>query len=310
MPKEYEKFKAEWAVVLKEINQGLEEKKKDDGVVAQTSGIIDEGIKEIGMRVAKLKEGGATGADIKDYLGDKEVKDMMQGVTEHLLVLEKELKRIDALHRGPWVVSKKKFWDLRTGLANEIAARKKQVSTKVGLGNKSLPDMVKLLAEIDKVKDSSFTTWDAFVPEEIAQHRKEVNFKLKDAIAKSKEQHLSEYQHMMMEQGLNTRVLKGNFNKAKTLYQTVLAEVAKAETALKEKKAPELATAQQEAAKAAKELVTIVDPYEKAPSDVWLRTKIAESKDRSTIETGIKNFIEMKTRANLALAKIAKAKVG
>jgi len=310
MPKEYEKFKAEWAQVLKEVNQGLTDMRSDAAVVAQTSGIINEGVKEVGMRVAKLKEGGASGDDIKDYLGDKEVKDMMQGITEHLAVLEKELKRVTALHSGPWVKSKKRFWDLRKELVAEIAARKKQVSTKVGLGNKSLPDMVKLLAEIDKVKDAQFITWDAFVPEEIAQHRKELNFNLKDAIAKSKEQHLSEYQSMMMEQGLNVRVLKGNFNRAKTLYQNVLAEVAKGETALKEKKAPELKAAKLEAARLAKELVTIVDPYEKAPTDSWLRTKITESKDRATIETGIKNFVQMKTQANLALAKIAKAKVG
>jgi hypothetical protein len=309
MPKEYEKFKAEWALVLKDINQGLEDMKKDAQIVAQTSGVMGEGAKEIGLRVGELKAGGMKGDDISDFITDKEVKVMMQGQTDMMAALEKELKRIDALHSGPWVKSKARFWSLRKELVEEIAARKKQVSTKVGLGNKSLPDMVKLLAEIDKVKDAQFVTWDAFVPEDIAQHRKEVNFNIKDEINKAKDVRLTEYQAMMQEQGLNTRVLKGNIGRAKTLYESILGEVAKAEAAAKAKKAAELLAAQQAAAKLNKDLIKIVDPYEKAPNDQWLRTKIAESKDKSTIETGIKNFVEMKKRANAAVAKIANVKV-
>ncbi len=306
MPKEYEKFKAEWAVVLKDINQGLEDIRKDAQNVAHSTGVMGEGAKEIGMRVQELKDGGMKGDDIKDFMADKEIKTMMDNITEIMTNLDKELKRMEALHDGPWVKSKNAFWDLRTGLAAEIAARKKQVSTKVGLGNKSLPDMVKLLAEIDKVKNNQFTTWDAFVPENIAQHRKEMGFKIKDEINKAKDVRLTQYQAMMQQQGLNTRVLKGNFAKAKTLYQSILGEAAKAETAAKEKKAAELKAAQQAADKLTKDLIKIVDPYEKAPNDDWLKAQIASSKDKSTIETGIKNFVEMKTRANAAVSKIAK----
>lgn len=306
MPKEYEKFKTEWAAVQKEIDQGLADMHKDAQIVAQTTGVLGHGAKEIGARVQVLKDGGMKGDDIKDFMGDKDIKVFMQGQTDMLTTLEKELKRVEVLHSGPWVKSKARFWDLRKDLAAEIAARKKQVSTKVGLGNKSLPDMVKLLAEIDKVKNSSFTTWDAFVPEDIAQHRKEVNFSIKDEINKAKDVRLTEYQAMMQEQGLNVRVLKGNFGKAKTLYETILQEVAKAEAAAKAKKAGELAAARQAADKLNQDLIKIVDPYEKAPHDQWLRTRMAESKDRSTIETGIKNFVELKNRAHTALANMPK----
>jgi sRNA-binding carbon storage regulator CsrA len=309
MPKEYEKFKAEWAVVLKEINQGLDDMHKDAQIVAQTSGVMAEGAKEIGGRVQVLKAGGLQGTEIGAFMGDKDIKVMMQGQTDMMATLEKEIKRVEALHSGPWVKSKARFWILRKELEAEIAARKKQFSTKTGVGNKSLPDMVKLLAEIDKVKNAQFVTWDAFVPEDIAQHRKELNFKIKDEINKAKDVHLSEYQAMMQEQGLNVRVMRGNLGKAKTLYTSILAEVAKGETAPKDKKAAELLAAQQNAAKLNKDLVKIVDPYEKAPGDQWLRTQMAESKDKATIDTGIKSFIELKNRANTAVVKIAKAKV-
>jgi hypothetical protein len=309
MPKEYEKFKAEWAVVLKDINQGLEDIRKDAQNVAHSSGVMAEGAKVIGARVHELKDGGMKGDDIKDFMADKEIKTMMDNMTEIMSNLDKELKRMEALHSGPWVKSKARFWDLRKGLVAEIADRKKKVSTKVGLGNKSLPDMEKLLVEIDKVKDHQFTTWDAFVPEDIAQHRKEMSFAIKDEIKKAKDVRLTEYQAMMQQQGLNTRVLNGNLAKANTLYQSILQEATKAETAAKEKKAGELKAAQQAADKLTKDLIKIVDPYEKAPSDSWLKTQIANSKDKSTIETGIKNFVEMKTRANTAVSKIAKLTV-
>jgi hypothetical protein len=309
MPKEYEKFKAEWAIVSRDISQALVAIRNDAQVVAQTAGILAHGAKEIGARVHALKANGVHGTKIEDFMADPEIKVMMQGENDMLLVLEKELKHMAELHRGAWAQQKTRFWDLRTELAAEIASRKKQVSTKVKLGNKSLPDMVKLLAEIDAAKDGAFTTWDVFVPEEIAQHRKEIKFQIQDEIDKSKEQRLTEFQAMMQEQGLNVRVLRGNLNRAKGLYQTVLSEVAKAETALKGKKAADLKAAQLAARKANADLIKIVDPYAKAPGDDWLRARIAESKDKAAVQAGIKNFVEMKKQAGIALVKIDHAKV-
>ena len=104
MPKEYEKFKAEWAAVLKEINQGLEDMHNDAQIVAQTTGVLAEGAKEIGARVHELKDGGMQGDEIKDFMGDKEIKVFMQAQTDLLATLEKELKRMETLHSGPWVL--------------------------------------------------------------------------------------------------------------------------------------------------------------------------------------------------------------
>jgi hypothetical protein len=309
MAKDYTKFKAEWTTVLKEIDQGLADMKKNDQHVAQTTGVISEGAKEVGARVQELKAGGMKGKEINDFMTDNEIKVMMASITELMSSLEKELGRMEKLHSGPWVKSKARFWALRKELAAEIALRKKAKSTKLGLGNKSLSDMVKLLAEIDKVKESRFTTWDAFQPEEIAQHRRELNFKLQDEIAKAKDVRLTEYQAMMQEQGLNTRVLRGNFGKAKLIYQSILEAVSQAEAAAKAKKAGDLLTAKKEAARLNQDLIKIVDPYQKAPNDPWLRTRIAESKDKSAIETGIRNFVAMRQRAHTAVAKLDDLKV-
>jgi hypothetical protein len=309
MAKDFEKFKAEWAVVQKEVTQALEDIKANAQLVGQTTGIITEGTKEIGKRVQELKDGGRTGDDIKDFIDDGEVKEMMKGVTDFLLSLEKELKRVDTLHTGPWTKTKDKFWKLHKELTAEIKTRKKAVSTKVGLGNKSLPNMEKLLKEIDKFKDHEFTTFDVFVPEEIAQHRKEVNFKLQDEIRKAKDVRLSEYQAMMMEQGLNTRHLKTNFGKAKKIFEGINRALQTAEDAQRDRKSTELADAQKEADQLYLQLAEMVDPYEKAPQDQWIGAMIKKSKDRSTIENGIKAFSDMKSKAALTVQQVKNLKI-
>lgn len=310
MAKEIEKFKAEWVVVKKEVTQGLEDIKANAQLVGQTTGIITEGTKEIGKRVQELKDAGRTGDDIKDFIDDPEVKTMMKGVTDFLLSLEKELKRVDTLHGGAWTKTKEKFWKLHKELDAEIKTRKKKVSTKLGVGNKSLPDMEKLLKEINKFKDKEFTTFDVFVPEEIAQHRKEVNFKLQDEIRKAKDVRLTEYQAMMMEQGLNTRHLKTNFGKAKKIFEAINQLYQTAEDAQRDRKATDLSDAQKEADKLYLQLAEMVDPYEKAPQDQWISAMIKKSKDRSTIENGIKAFSDMKGKSALTVQKTKNLRIG
>jgi hypothetical protein len=310
MAKEYEKFKAEWDVVKKETQKALDDIKSNAQLVGQTTGIITHGTKEVGRRVQELKDQGQTGDEIKDFLADREVKQAMEGITDFMSSLEKELKRVEALHSGPWKKTKENYFKLKKELDAEIKTRKKAVSTKVGVGNKSLPLMEQLLKDINKYDNDYFTTFAVFVPEDIAQHRKELNFKLQDEIRKAKDVRLTEFQAMMQEQGLNTRHLKTNFGKAKTIFTAIGKALQDAEDAKRDRKPSELSAAQDEADKLFKQLVEIVDPYEKAPQDDWLRTQIQKSKDRSTIESGIKAFVEMKTKGSATLKKIKDLKIG
>jgi hypothetical protein len=310
MAKEYEKFKAEWTVIKKEVETALEEIKANAQHVGQTSGIIQEGTKEIGKRVQELKDQGRQGDELKDFIADPEVKKMSDGVDDFLESLERELKQIETKHKGPWVKTKERFWALRKELEAEIKTRKKAVSTKVGLGNKSLPNMEALLKEIDKYKNAGFTTFDAFVPETIAQHRKETGFNIQDEIRKAKNVRLSEYQQMMMQQGLNVRHMGTNFGKAKTLYQGLTKALQEAEDAKRERKGNELGETQKAAEELYKQLVEIAAPYEQAPKDQWVRTQYQASKDRAKIESGIKSFGEMKEKADELMVKIKDVKLG
>ena len=61
MAKTYEEMKKAYETAKKAIEECHAEIKNNERMVGQTAGIIQEGAKEIGLRVQQLKDGGATG---------------------------------------------------------------------------------------------------------------------------------------------------------------------------------------------------------------------------------------------------------
>jgi hypothetical protein len=127
------------------------------------------------LRIQQLKSEGATGKALKEFASDPEVKKMVASLDGFMASLEKELKRITALHAKDFKSLLPRYKTLSKELQDEIASRKKQVSTKIGTGNKSLADMQKLHAELAKYGDDhELMAVVGFLPEEIAGHRKQL----------------------------------------------------------------------------------------------------------------------------------------
>jgi hypothetical protein len=310
MAKELENFKKEWASVQKAVADAKTEINKNAGVVAQTTGVIDEGIKQLGLEVQACKDRGMQGTKLDDFLSDKDVKQASDSIDKYLAQLEKELKRIDGLYKGDFKKTKDRFWDLKADLDKEIKSRGKKVSTKLGTGNKSLPDMEKLAAEIKKYTDSTFSYLDVFVPESIDDHRKTFEKRIAEQVKATKEAKLSAFQQQMREQMMNTRVLKGNVGKAKRLFEEIGQAVDQANTALEQKDAGAFNGLKLQAAAKFKELKEINDEYTKAMQDEWIRGLIKASKDKSAIEKSLSSIDKMTTAAQKQVVAIAKAKVG
>ncbi|CAG0981823.1 hypothetical protein PHYC_01807 [Phycisphaerales bacterium] len=309
MAKSLEEFKKSFAEIQKAIGTAQEEVKKNANAISQTSGVMHEGVKEIGLRIQQLKDAGDKGGSVNDFMWDGQVKNMMNSVNQYMKQIENECNRMAGLHKGSFATTKKSFWDTKTALKADIDSRKKQVSTKVGLGNKSLPDLEKLLAEMNKYTDSGFATFDAFEPETAAEHKRALDGWLKEEVGKTKDATLSAFQKQMDEQALNTRVLNGNLGKCKTYLASVLAECAKGEKAYKEKKAPVLMTAKLEAEKHFKGLREIADKYERAQQDQWVMANANSSKDKSTILAGMKAAVDTRNQAKAAFGKLAALKL-
>jgi hypothetical protein len=282
---------------------------KDQRFMGQTTGIIKEGVKEVGLRVQELKSAGRTGATIDKFMFDPEVSKMVSSIRQYLAALQKQVVLMTALH-AEIKTTVKSFSDLKVAVANEIALRKKQLSTKLGTGNKSLPEMEKLLAEMRKYTDQSpFANVEVYVPERYDAHLNETNNGLNRECSQARDVALSAFQAQMTEQALNTRVLNGNVNKARTWYDAIMKSCAAGQKALATRNNKELLTAKALVVKPMKDLTDMNTMYQNALKDQWIAGQLKGSKDRSTIEGGIKLLLDMKTKAGAEVAKIANARL-
>ncbi len=309
MAKSLEEFKKSFADVKAQVTAAQEEIKKNANAISQTSGVMHEGVKEVGLRIQELKNAGDKGASVADFMWDPQVKSMMDSVNKYMKQIEGECTRMAGLHTGSFKKTKDLFWDTKKALKADIDARKKAVSTKLGTGNKSLPDLEKLLADMNGFTDGAFTTFDAFEPETAAEHKRQLDEWLKEEVGKTKEAALSAFQKQMDEQALNTRVLNGNVSKAKTLLASVLAECKKGEEAHKAKKTPALMTAKLEAEKHNKALKELADKYERAQQDQWIMSNARASKDSGAIMAGMKSIVDTRNQGKAAFLKLAALKL-
>ncbi|HVX86157.1 MAG TPA: hypothetical protein VH253_15340 [Phycisphaerae bacterium] len=310
MAETLEQFKKDFAAIKAKVSKYHEEIEKNERFVGQTSGVIDEGIKETGLRVQELKDEGHKGATIDAFMFDPGIKNMVTSIKQYLAGMQKELVKSAAMLQDVTKV-RGDFQTLKTNVTNEIAKRKKELSTKAGTGNKSLPDMEKLLAEMKTYEDQNpYAKLDFWQPDKYDQHAKEAGEKMQKQVSQTKEHAMSTLQAQMMEQAMNVRVLHGNFNRAKGLYDTVLKECSDAQKALTAKNNKDLMTAKALIPKPWKDLQDINDMYQKGVQDQWIKARIQSSKDKGTIETTVKAILDMKTKAGAEVAKVANARLG
>jgi len=306
MAETYDAFKKEFEAIQKDADKAADAIDKSTRVVGQTSGIIAEGIKELGLRIQELKDAGAKGTALKDFEGDAEVKKMSASLDAYLKQVENELTAITSLHGGLMTNVKNRFQKLAKDLKAEIASRKKQLSTKIGTGNKSLPDMEKLLAEMTKYQDAKpYTIVEAYAPEPFSDHQKQFDRDVARQLSQTKEVALSKLQAQMQEQALNVRIMAGNVNKVRSLHDEIMTECKNAEKAAASRDAKGLLAAKVSAARPMKQMKDLVDPYTDAMNDSFLKNQIAYSKDKGKIEDNYKAMLTMMQEASAAFKKAA-----
>lgn len=310
MAKEYEAFKKSFDQIQKSVDSVANELKKNGNFVSQTSGVIKEGTKEVGLRIQELKDKGQTGSSIKDFESDPMVKKMLASIESYMTGLDKELKRIAEVHKGDLKKAVASFKETKKELADEIKTRKKSATTKLGTGNKSLPDMEKLLKEMDKYSDSAiFISLETFTPEDIAQHRKELNYALADEVKQSKDVKLTSEQQMLDEQALNLRNLASNVNEAKKLLKSI-QEICKlaTEKLLNAQSKDKLMVVKNTIANEQVKLSKLASIGERALKNAWIKSKIQDSKDKDKILAGIKAIAECEALAQKAVKSFVDAR--
>jgi len=316
MPKTLDAFKKEFDALKKELEAIDKDTDNSGHVRGHHDAMIEQGARVVGDRVRELREAGHAGATADEFKDDPEVKVALAEMDLHLATIQKELTRVRQASAGPWRKTTARYTQLEKDLVAEIATRKKEISTKLNLGNKSLPAMETMLAELSardglykqfKLARDYVTTTPSF--KDPLTYQKSRDRWLKAELAKSKDKALSQAQAELFERLLVDR----NFNKysvrVRKLYDGVQQAVVDGKAALTNKDAGALKTAQVAGSQQLKELEDIVEQYIQARQQVG-DMSILTGKGGEKVMAGLKNMVVRRDEAASAFSPISKAKVG
>ena len=315
MPKTLEALKKEFDAIKKEFDAADADTDNSGHVRGHHDAMVEQGARAIGDRVRELREAGQPGATVEDFKTDKEVATALAEIELHLTSIDKELARVRALSAGPWRKTTARYTALEKELLAEIAARKKEISTKLNLGNKSLPAMETMLHSLKepggmykqfKLLRDYATNTPAF--KDPQTYRKNRDRWLKDELAKSKDKAMSQAQSELFERLLVDR----NFNKysvqVRKLHDGVLQAVVDGKAALQTRDANALRAAQVSGSKQLKALEDLVGQYVQARQQVG-DMAIETSKGGAKIIAGLQTMVTQRDKAATEFSPISKAKI-
>ncbi len=307
MAKQYEQYKKDYAAWLLKLAEAELYTTKTKTNRVHFDNLLKEHGRAVGRRVHTLRENGAAGATLDDFKNDVEVKKLIAEADHYVHEISETNKRTIALETSDWKTLVATYKTLQTDLAAEIATRKKAVSTALGAGNKSLPDMVKLAAEVEKAKIrvkkfNSYST-SAKGMFNVSLYREPFDETVKEELAKSKSQALSEEQAGIFESILADRNLRITLATAQSIARKVTQAVSDAQAAQLAKQAETLKTAQATATNELKRLDDIAAKHRKAYDTIG-ETAILTTKVGPKIKQTVLALESLKQKAHVEFAKL------
>jgi hypothetical protein len=271
MSAELKKLQTEFNALKKLASAIYTEDANLENSSGQLSGLNSINIESLGARVRELRANGAKGDDVNDFLHDKEAKKIYENIVEVVGSLKKvQLDRMANVEAAKGVLAK--FETLKKTLAAEAKSRKKKI---IGKDSASAPQMEALIGEIDTVCKASPGTRADSLDQLVLQSPKPfsdttLQNKIAAELKKSATQVASDdrMKHRgMLEQSLNVRLLKGNFNKMATLYKQVTRDGEECAKAVKAKDSSGAKKLLAKAIKALDEMEAIMTPLNEAYED-------------------------------------------
>jgi hypothetical protein len=315
MPKTLEVFKKEFDAIKKEFDACDEETDNSGHLRGHHDAMIEQGARAVGERVRALRQAGKAGASLDDFKDDPEVKRALAEIELHVTGIDTEMARLRTLSAGPWRKTLTRYTTLEKDLVTEIAARKKELSTKAGLGNKSLPEMEKMLVAVKNPNDmykqfKNMRDYTTNTPsyQDPTKHRKERDRYLAVELAKSKDKALSEAQAELFERLLVDRNFNKYTNRVRALSEGIQKAVVDGKAALAARDSAALTSAQASGSKQLKELEDIVTQYGQARQTIG-DAAIVNGKGGDKVMTGLKNMVIRRDKAIAEFAPVSKAKV-
>jgi hypothetical protein len=310
MAKQYEQFKKDFEAIQKGLETGEQAVSSEKTTRQKLDGLVKEHGKEIGRRVRVLRTQGTRGDTIDDFKDDTQVKSLLVEANKHFTQMETQNTRLKNLATGEWKKLSTARATLEKELTTEIAARKKALSTKMGTGNKSLPDMEKLLVEA-KGLTKRFNTLAVYGTgtaglQKMALYRQTLDDTIKEELAKSKDEGLSSDEAELMESTLADRNLRIALATAQSIAQKVKKAVEEALTAQRAKQAEDYKTARATATAELTRLDELVTKRRKAYDTIG-DAQIQATKTGPKIKQTILALEALKTDAQTEMDKLPKS---
>ncbi len=304
----YQQFKTEFADVKKHVSGAVQDIKTYENTEGHCTGIIKQAAIAIGERVQVLRDSGMAGTKISDFASDQDVKKSLAICDTQLGMLDRDIKTLTA-KRVEFQKWKKRLTDLQKDLGTEIADRKKQTQTKLKVGNKSLPDMVKLKKDVDDylVKDAGWMQIEAIITmaPKLKTFETQRDNQIARELAKTKAQTAAAAQGVKDFEAL--RLSTRNAMRLNKLYKETLPKFAAANKALAAGDVQGYKQLQKELAEPVEQFRDTWAMYERVLADSWVKDQLKDSADRAKILEAVKGIGGMNLRIKKEAENLAKA---
>jgi hypothetical protein len=288
-------FKKEFEDLKKLASTSVEEIGSLDHNMNHYQQMLNEGFKEVGLRIHALRDAGTPGTKIEDFMGDREMAVMIKELSGYRDSGKQAALKAKAIRDTQFKAIRTRMQALQDGLTTEIADRKKKFASKTLGINQSVKEMDPLLAEV--------TTYAGRNPDyelirhdpgsyTAAQFDRQYAGLLAEELSKSKAVALSDQQQMLLKQSLAVRTLELNLSKARAAYAEVAKQAKLAQTAQKARDIQGLARAKQAAAAGLAKTEAVIAPYEKVAKDAKLMDVLKHSPDGGAV---LKNLAALHT---------------
>ena len=309
MAKSLDDFKNRFNALKKAVDTLSDEIESSQNNIKNHFGVIQEGCKEIGTRIAKLRLDGVEGKTLDDYRkADPETATLYNGTEQFINSIATEAGK----HQGFKTRAQKIVSDT-TALANEMDAeikdRKKALSTKLGTGNKSLPDMEKLRKELASWSEGQYNELTAFSPSTVDFYKNKRTTLLNAAVSKAPAVVLKADEQELDAQGMNVRHLGNTAGKVKTQLDVIYDALSKGTGAAGSGDAEEVANQKKRVVQPLQVIEQEATKVERAAGNSTIKHNIGLSKDKGKILAFVKTILEARTEARGAAKQVALLKV-
>ncbi len=146
MAEQLEEMKREFKTITDVANQKVNVAVSFNRKLEEWPGHRNHTLNQIAARAKELKAQGPAG-----IRQDAEIKHL----EAELHVMDKDIEAIEVFVQAWGKPTQQRVSALETRLNREITTRSKELTTKMGVGNKSLPEMRALLVEVQRFKQSN-----------------------------------------------------------------------------------------------------------------------------------------------------------